>query len=147
MPSVPGLPTSLSGVYALGDVDEQVQGRVITRRGEPWGVWYDDTTPNLERWLSAALTKYMPLGQRVMACVPPGRPHHHFPSPIISVYEAYFYGMGCPFSDWLPLPKFDAYCVQKRWPGTHGKSAPTVEQFDRLLALVRAQHPRFVWLF
>ncbi len=143
----PGLPSSLSGAYRIGEIDEQVQGRVITRLGCPWGVWFDDTTPYLEDWVQRGLEKYTPLGQTVMVCVPPGRPDHHYPAPVVSVYEAYIYGMGCPPSDWLPLPQFEGYVVQKMWPGTFGSRPPTVQEFDRLLRLVRAHHPRFIWLF
>ena len=143
----PGLPTSLSGVYAIGETDEQVQGRVIRKRGREWGVWYDDTTPDLETiWLPKGLVEYAP-PLHVMVCVPPGRPKHHYPEPIISVYEAYIYGMGCPPAEWLPLPRFDAYVVQRRWPGTVGDKPPSVEQFDRLLGLVKAHDPKFIWLF
>lgn len=144
----PNLPTSLSGAYVIGATDESVQGRTITRLGKPWGLWYDDTTPDLELvWLPKGLAKYTPLGQKVMVCVPPGRPHHHHPAPVISVYEAYIYGMGCLPSEWLPLPKFDAYIVQRDYPGTHGKHAPTIEQYAHLLGLVRAEQPHFIFTF
>jgi hypothetical protein len=143
----PGLPTSLSGGYVIGAVDEECQARVVTRLGEPFGAWIDDTTPDLGHWLQLTVAKYRPLNQTVMVCVPPGEPHKRYPAPIVSVYEAYFWGMGCPFDDWLPLPKFDAYCVQKAWPGTHGKTAPTGDEFQRLLNLARANHPRFLFAF
>ena len=144
----PGLPTSLSGAYVIeSTVDEECQANLVTRFGKPWGIWYDDTTPDLEHWLALGLEKYTPLHQKVLVCVPLGRPHHHYPAPVISVYEAYIYGMGCPPAEWLPLPRFDAYCVQHSYPGTHGTRPPTVAQRDRLLAQVRALHPRFIFLF
>lgn len=143
----PDAPSSLSGAYEIGAVDEQVQGRVLTRLGEPWGVWYDDTTTNLDRWVQAGLEKYGSVGRHVMVCVPPGEPHHHWPAPVISVYEAYIYGMGVPPAEWLPLPRFDAYCVQWLWPGTSGRRQPSPAERERLLQLVQAERPRFIFLF
>lgn len=143
----PNLPTSLSGAYVIGGVDQECQARVVSRLDRPYGVWIDDTTPNLSHWLGLALAKYTPLNQRVLVCVPPGRPEHHYPAPVISVYEAYFYGMGCPFEDWLPLPRFDAYVVQRDYPGTHGKHAPTIEQYAHLLGMVRAEQPSHIFLY
>lgn len=63
------------------------------------------------------------------------------------MYEAYIYGMGVSPAEWLPLPRFDAYCVQKSWPGTHGQHPPTPVEFNRLLELVQAHRPRFIFLF
>jgi hypothetical protein len=147
MPAM-GLPVCVRGGLTIGPVDQDVQARVITRAGEPFGVWFDDTTPDLESvWLPKGLAKYVPLGQQVLVCVPPGRPHHHYPTPIISVYEAYIHGMGCPAADWLPLPRFDAYCVQKNWPGTHGKHPPTDAQYARLLTLVKRNDPQIIFTF
>ena len=144
----PGLPTSLSGAYVIeSTVDEECQANIVTRLGRPFGCWLDDTTPDLRKWLALALAKYTPLGQKVLVCVPPGRPDHHYHAPAVSVYEAYIYGMGCPPAEFLPLPRFDAYCVQYRWPGAVGCHAPSYEQFERLLGLVRALHPRLIFLF
>lgn len=146
--SYPGLPTSLSGAYVItSEVDEECQCNIVTRLGKPFGVWFDDTTPNLDTWIEKARAKYVPLNQKILVAVPPGWRDHHYPAPIISVYEAYIYGMGCNPNEFLPLPKFEAYCVQYKWPGTENRHAPTTEQYDRLLKLVQANHPRFIFLF
>lgn len=146
----PGLPTSLSGTYVIqGTVDEECQANIVTRLGKPFGCWLDDTTPDLEKWVALAVLKYRPLGQTVFVCVPPGRPHlYHRPSPpIVNVQEWYPYGMGCPPGAWGPPPKRTAYCLQRRYPGTHGETPPTDAQFADLLASVRVHRPKFIWLF
>lgn len=143
----PGLPTCLRGGLVIGAVDEETQARIVTHGGKPWGCWIDDSTPNLEHWLDLALQKYVPLGQHVIVCVPPGRPGHHYPPPVISCYEAYWYGMGCAPADWLPLPTFDAYCIQWRWPGTHASKAPSLAERIRLLHAVRAHNPQIIFQF
>ena len=145
----PGLPTSLSGAYVIGDVDEECQARVVTRLGKPFGAWLDDTTPDLDKWLTLTVAKYGPLGQTVFVCVPPGEPNlRHSPSPpVVNVYEIYHFGMGCPPSAWGPIPKRYAYCLQYRYPGTHGKQPPTDAQFQSLLKQAQAHHPRFIFLF
>jgi hypothetical protein len=146
----PGLPTSLSGAYVIhSDVDEECQGNVVTRLGKPYGIWYDDTVPDLDKWLALAVAKYRPLNQTVFVCVPPGQPHlRHPPSPpVVNVYERYVFGMGVPPEAWGPCPKYAAYVIQRRWPGTHGKTAPTDAEFEQVLAEVQAHHPHFVFLF
>lgn len=146
--SYPGLPTSLSGAYVIeSTVDEECQANLVTRLGKPFGVWFDDTTPNLQMWLDKAKAKYIPMGQHIFVCVPPSERNHHYEAPVISVYEAYIYGAGVPISEWLPLPKFDAYCVQYKWPGIVGKNPPTEEQFQYLLRLVEKHHPQFIFKF
>jgi hypothetical protein len=146
----PGVPTSLSGAYVIGEVDEEVQARLVTRLGKPFGVWYDDTTPHLEStWLPKGVAKYQPLDQVLFVCVPPGRPllRHQPTPPIVNVQEWYPYGMGCPPSEWGPPPACEAYCIQWGWPGTHGTAAPTAQERQALLAAVREHHPKFIFLF
>jgi hypothetical protein len=151
MTNDPGLPICIRGGLVIGAVDEECQARIITRRGVLWGAWVDDTTYNAEHdlnyYVELTVAKYEPLGLKVMVCVPPGSPHHHYPAPIISVYEAYIYFMGCPPSDWLPIPKFNAYCVQKKWWGTHGTHPPSRAQYLRLLLRVFAHNPKYVLTF
>ena len=147
----PGLPTSLSGAYVIeSTVDEECQANLVTRLGKPFGCWLDDSTPDLEKWLALAVAKYQPLGQTVFVCVPPGHPHlRHRPSPpVVNVQEWYPHGMGCPPEAWGPPPSGRiAFCVQRAYPGTHGKTPPTEAEFQRLLAQVQARHPRFIFLF
>lgn len=113
--------------------------------------WVDDTTENADHgvayYVELTRAKYEPLNQKVLVCVPPGQPHHHYPKPVISVYEAYAIGMGVPPSEFLPIPKFTAYCVQWRWPGTVSARPPTLHARLRLLNLVRAHDPELVFLF
>lgn len=147
----PGLPTSLHGGLVIGDVDEECQARVVTKHGQPFGAWLDDTTPNLTHWLALTIAKYEPLGQPVFVCVAPGRPHlHHEPEPpVINVYEWYVYGMGVPRSAWPRLPPkgYRAYCVQWRYPGTEGKRPPTRRQRLALMAGVMLRRPEIIFLF
>lgn len=147
----PGLPTCHfpAGVVIESTVDEECQANIVTQDGEQVAVWLDDSTPNLNKWRAMAVAKYGPLGQKVFVCVPPGRPHLHYgPEPtVVNVYEAYWYGMGCPPEEWLPLPTFDAYCIQWAYPGTHGQHAPTVKQKETLLHAVLEKHPHYIFLF
>lgn len=150
----PGLPTSLSGAYVIeSTVDEECQANIVTRLGKPFGCWLDDGTENAEHgldyYVGLAVAKYKPLGQTVFVCVPPGQPHlRHRPSPpIVNVGEWYPYGMGVPPEAWGPIPKRTAYCLQRRYPGTHGTKPPTDAQFKRLLAEARAHHPKFIFLY
>jgi len=147
----PGLPTYRNGSLQIGTIDQECSARVVTRRGQPYGAWVDDTTFNAQHdlayYVDLTVAKYAPLGQTVFVCVPPGEPHHHWPAPIVSVYEAYIFGMGCPPDAWLPLPHFDAYCVQRRWPGTHGRKAPTPAQYSWLLQMVLKNRPHHVFEF
>ena len=146
----PGLPTSLSGAYVIESaIDEACQANLVTRLGKPFGCWLDDSTPNLNHWLELAVAKYKPLGQTVFVCVPPGEPNlRHSPSPpVVNVYEIYHFGMGCPPSEWGPVPARTAYCIQWAWPGTHGKAAPTEVQRQSVLDQALAHRPKFVFLF
>jgi hypothetical protein len=150
----PNLPTSLSGAYVIrsgpGGVDEECQANYVTRLGKPFGIWYDDTTPNLTtEWLPKGVAKYGPLDQTVLVCIPPGEPQlRHRPSPpIVNVQEWYIYGMGVPVSAWGEPPVAEAYCIQWRWPGTEGTEAPTALQRRHLLAQVQVHHPKFIFLF
>lgn len=146
----PGLPTSLSGAYVIeSTVDEECQANLVTRLAQPFGVWLDDSTPRLEHWLALAVAKYAPLGQTVFVCVPPGEPtlRHKPTPPVVNVYERYVYGMGVPPGAWGPCPRYQAYVVQRRWPGTVGRTPPTEAQYRRLLAQVQANAPKFIFLF
>lgn len=146
----PGLPSSLSGAYVIEPtVDEECQANLVTRLGKPFGCWLDDTTPNLQHWIELAVAKYRPLGQTVFVCVPPGRPYfRHGPCPpVVNVQEWYPFGMGCPPSEWGEPPRRFAYCIQWDYPGTHGKTPPTVKQREGLLAQVLAHHPRYVFQY
>ena len=149
----PGLPTSLSGAYVIGETDEECQARVVTRLGKPFGCWLDDGTENAEHgldyYVGLAVAKYRPLGQTVFVCVPPGQPHlrHHPSPPIVNVQEYYPYGMGVPPEAWGAPSKRTAYCIQWAYPGTVGKQPPTAQQRKKLLAEIQARHPKFIWLF
>lgn len=147
----PGLPSSLSGAYVIeSTVDEECQANLVTRLGKPFGAWLDDSTPDLEKWLTLAVAKYKPLNQTVFVCVPPGQPHlRHRPSPpVINVQEWYPWGMGCPPSAWGEPPTGRvAWCLQWNWPGTHGTKPPTQVQRERLLTQIQARHPKFLFLF
>jgi hypothetical protein len=150
----PGLPTSLSGAYVIeSTVDEECSANIVTRLGKPFGCWLDDGTENAEHgldyYVGLAVAKYRPLNQTVFVCVPPGQPHlRHPPSPpVVNVYERYVFGMGVPPEAWGPCPKYAAYVIQRRWPGTHGKTAPTDAEFEQVLAEVQAHHPTFIFLF
>lgn len=111
------------------------------------GVWLDDTTPNLEQWLSRAVAKYGPLKQTVFVCIPPGRRTRHPGPTIVNVQEWYPYGMGCPPSSWGLPPDCEAFCIQWRYPGTHSTRPPTLRQRLRALRQVRAYRPQFIFLF
>lgn len=146
----PGLPSCLNpAIRITSTVDEECQANIVTRFGRPVGVWLDDTTPMLMHWLGLAVEKYGPLGQTVFVCVPPGDPHlRHKPSPpVVNVQEWYPYGMGCAPSLWGPPPDCEAFCIQWRYPGTHGAKPPTLRQRLGLLRLVRAHRPQFIFLF
>lgn len=149
----PGLPTSLHGDLLIGDIDQECQARIVTKHGQPFGAWVDDTTSNAEHgldyYVSLTVAKYGPLHQAVFVCVPPGQPHlRHKPSPpIVNVQEWYPYGMGCPPEAWGPIPKRFAYCLQWEYPGTHGQHSPTSEQRERLLREAQAHRPGFTFLF
>lgn len=146
----PGLPTPLVGDCMIEtDFDEECQARLVTHHGEPYGCWLDDTTPDLDKWVKLAVAKYRPLHQTVFVCVPPGRPRlrHHPSPPIVNVQEWYPFGMGCPPEDWGPPPKRIAYCIQRRYPGTHGHAPPTEEQYRRLLEAVQANDPKYIFEF
>lgn len=142
-----GLPVDITGRLVItAQVDQVSQGNIITENGVPVGVFLDDTTPHLAYWIARAVGEHRP-DWLIVVAVPPGRPHRHYPPPIISAYETYFFGMGFPLADWLPLPHFRAYVVQRTYPGTVGKDPPTVVQFERVLRLVRARHPEIVFTF
>lgn len=151
----PGLPTCLHGGLVIGNTDEKTQARVVTKNGQPYGAWLDDTTYNsehgLDYYVALTVAKYGPLGQTVFVCVPPGRPHlHHEPEPpIVNVYEWYVYGSGSPRSAWPRLPPkgYRAYCVQWRYPGTEGKRPPTRRQRLAIMAGVMMRRPEIVFLF
>ena len=144
----PGLPTSLSGAYVIeSTVDEDCQANLVTHLGNPYGIWYDDTVPDLQHWLVLGTEKYT--DQTVFVCVPPGRPHlRHKPSPpIVNVIEVYHYGMGFPPAAWGRPPAAEAFCIQWAWPGTVGKRPPTATQRASLLTQVQAHHPKYIFLF
>lgn len=148
----PGAPTCIfpAGVTIHPDqVDETCQAWLVTQNGTPIGVWLDDTTPNLEACVKAAVAKYAPLHQRVLVCVPPSTPHlRHTPTPpVVNVQEWYPFGDGIPVSEWPPMPAADAYCLQARYPGAAGTRPPGVAARRRLLEQARAHHPEFVFLF
>lgn len=149
----PGLPSGLFRPFRplriTATVDEECQANIVTRYGKVYGCWLDDTTPNLQHWLSLAVAKYGPLGQTVFVCVPPGQPHlRHKPSPpVVNVQEWYPYGMGWPPAAWGLPPACEAYCIQWNWPGTEGKQPPALLQRLRLLRQVRRHHPRFIFRF
>jgi hypothetical protein len=141
----PGLPTSLSGAYVIEQtVDEECQANLVTHLGKPYGVWLDDTTPNLDHWIELAAGKYGPLGQKVLVAVAPHDTDlRHGPAPtVIPVYEFYPHA-GSPDQP----PAYDAYCVQWAWPGPNDNEPPTVEQRDQWLAAVQAHHPALIFLY
>ena len=146
----PGLPSSFLGAVVIESlVDEECQANIVTRFGKNYGVWLDDTTPNLDEWVAKAVAKYQPLGQKVFVCVPPGLPHlrHHPSPPIVNVQEWYPYGMGVPVGAWGPPPRCEAYCIQWNWPGIDGTRPPTVRERLRLLANILRYRPRFIFKF
>ena len=146
----PGLPTSLSGAYVIEDtVDEECAANLVTRLGRPFGVYLDDTTPNLPSYVEKAVAKYGPLRQTVFVCVPTGeRDLRHGPCPpVVNLYEWYPLGEASPPSEFGKPPRFEGYIVQWNWPGTNGKVPPTPSQRARLLAQVNAHTPKFILLF
>lgn len=148
----PSLPSSRKGGLVIQQaVDQACQGWVVTSDGKPWGVWLDDTTPDLDLWVARAVAKYGPLSQPVFVCVPPGRAglHHKPEPPIINVYEWYPYGSGVPRSAWPKLPPkgYRAYICQWAFPGVASRKPLTRRQRLSLLAGVLLRHPRYIFLF
>jgi hypothetical protein len=146
----PGLPTSESGAYVIETtVDEECAAHLVTKEGTAFGVYLDDTTPNLDAYVRKAVAKYGPLGKTVFVCVPVGmRWLHHGPRPpVVNLYEWYTIGMAAPQAAYGLPPRFEGYIVQRNWPGTVGKHAPTQTQYELLRAQVMAHHPKFVFDF
>lgn len=141
----PGLPSSLRAELVItGQVDEECQANIVLRAGKPFGVWLDDTTPNLEHWVKLAAAKYGPLEQKVLVAVAPhdAGKRHGPASTVINVYE-YYPDAGSPDEP----PVYEAYCLQWLWGGPDSRKPPAAERRDRWLAAVQKHHPRFILLF
>lgn len=140
----PNHPTDRTGRLTIGpDTDEQVQGWYVRRRGDVVGVYYDDTTPQLTRWLALARAKY----ELVFVAVSMSAPHKRWPG-CVNLQEWYPIASGYPASAWGPLPgDTEGYIVQDRYPGFKGTYPPSRLSRLALLARVLLKRPKYIFLF
>lgn len=151
-------PTDHLGQLIITDeVDEASQGNVVIKAvsGARAGVYLDDSTPHLETWVHAAVAELKPLvtgaRQLILVSIPMGRPHFRWPKPVINLLEWYPHNAGW---DPGPIPACDGYILQRDYPGylheTEPKrrlEAPTVAEYERLLAAAIAKRPRYLFDF
>lgn len=134
----------MSGAYVIEDkTDEECQGNLVTHLGKFWGLWYDDTTPDLEKWVKLGVKKYAASGAKILVAVAPHDAGKHYTEPsVISIYEWYPHA-GSPDEP----PAYDGYCVQWLWPGPDYKGAPTIAERASWLVAIQKHHPKYIFLY
>lgn len=137
-----------TGVYQIGPAfDAECSAPIVTQYGLPVGVYIDDTTPNIAHWISVAVAKY-PEGVVIVAVSPGMKGLRYGPRPpVMNAYEAYIFGMGVPWRSWLPIPRYEAYIVQRDYPGTVATKPPGFAKRWMLRRLLRIRRPRLILEF
>lgn len=87
--------TTIKGGLTIGPgFDGQCSAPYVYRAGRVVGVYIDDTTPNINKWVACAAAQY-PTGIVLVAVAPDQYGLKYAPSPpVVNCFEAYAYGYG-----------------------------------------------------
>lgn len=134
----PGHPSQLSGRLAItSEIDGSTSANIVieTKTGTAAGVYIDDSTPNIEKWIAIAVEKFSVV---FVSVAPQANGAHHKPAPPVqNMYEAY--------SVTGPFPtNYDHLIV--RWGYHDPPKAKRIAMLSRALTAV-GDDPDRVWLF
>lgn len=151
----PGTITDRKGqLIVTMQTDQKTQGFiVVNRQGDQVGIYLDDSTPNLAKWVTEA---YQTSWQYKFVSVPMNKAAYHWPG-MINLFEYYPYNSGWIPSEVpksLPKGKYAGYILQKQYPGyilaenpKAKAEPPTPAQFRKILALALLKFPNYIFYF
>ena len=147
----PGHPTDHYGSLVITtEIDQASQGNIVSRKSiAPVGVYLDDSTPDLEKWVKAAIDD--PHRGLILVSVPMSQPHKRWPAPVINLLEWYPVNAGF---DPGPMPKCEGYILQRHYPGYLHESEPhadlkppTGARYQQLVVEALHYEPLYIFEF
>lgn len=157
----PGRPTHVRGKYIVKGLNPGGYANLVyNQAGDVIGWWFDDTTPNMGKWIQKAVPIARQQGLVLFCLIAPGDVGRRWGPrpPCVNLFEVYWKGYGLTWRQFFTMfirprkYRYAGYIMQRNygWQDVGGDAScvPTQRQYKLMRAALSVFRPKYgLWDF